>query len=306
MHVCVKCHREFEVYPVINGKRMNCRGRKRCFDCRPIQRRRVPPKKTVRPISLKTCEGCGERFPTRMVILGRLRWLNRRRFCLRCSPFGAHNTSKTPPGDVTPAELAELRRRRRNAKTYRCQKQRRLRRKTELVAAAGGRCVDCGYGVYLGALEFHHRDAATKDFDVGDFDGSFERLLAEVAKCDLLCANCHRTRHAREDADLVDLHVTAESRRRTKVRAVLWFGGTCYGCDEEHQAPLFEFHHWEARDKAFGIAGNGVARSWERTVAELKKCVMLCANCHREVHAGLRTIRPTLLGIAEDAMPYVA
>ena len=33
---------------------------------------------------------------------------------------------------------------------------------------------------------------------------------------------------------------------------------------------------------------------------------VLCANCHREVHAGVRSIRPTLLGLAEDALPYVA
>jgi ribosomal protein L44E len=306
MHLCLECGAEFAMYPVINGERIDLRGRKRCLECRPLRRLRRPRKKVARAISLKICESCCEAFPAKMLIGGKMRWLQRRRFCLRCSPFDAHNTSNSPPGDTTPTDLKEQRRRRRNAKTYRSLKKRRLRRKAELVAAAGGRCVDCGYSTCLAALEFHHRDATTKEFGVGNFSGSLERLRGEVAKCDLLCANCHRARHAREDADLVDMHPSAESRRRTKLRAVAWFGGSCYGCDEVHLAQLYEFHHWDAHDKDFGIASNGVARSWEKIVAELEKCVMLCANCHREVHAGVRTIRPTLVGLAEDALPYAA
>ncbi|TMF58485.1 MAG: hypothetical protein E6I19_01595 [Chloroflexi bacterium] len=62
----------------------------------------------------------------------------------------------------------------------------------------------------------------------------------------------------------------------------------------------------DAKDKGFGIGQDGIPRSWEKVVAELEKCVMLCANCHREVHARVRELRPTLLGLAEDALPYVA
>jgi hypothetical protein len=43
------------------------------------------------------------------------------------------------------------------------------------------------------ALEFHHRDSRTKAFGLGNFSGSWERLAAEAAKCDLLCANCQQT-----------------------------------------------------------------------------------------------------------------
>jgi len=41
-------------------------------------------------------------------------------------------------------------------------------------------------------------------------------------------------------------------------------------------------------------------------IAELAKCVMLCANCHREVHAGARELDAGLPGLAEDALAYVA
>jgi hypothetical protein len=294
------------MYPVIDGKRIDLRDRKRCLECLPRRRLLKPRKRVDRPPKTKICESCGKPFPAKSLIHGRMRSLYRRRFCLDCSPFGAHNTSKSPPAIQVGAELQEHRRRKRNAKTYRSLKKRRLRRKTELVAVAGGRCVDCGYARCLATLEFHHRDATTKEFGVANFGGSLERLLTEIAKCDLLCANCHRKRHAREEASLVDMKPAAISRRRSKVRAVDWFGGACYGCDLAFPLQVFEFHHWDAHDKEFGIATGGLDRAWDKIVAELEKCVMLCANCHREVHAGVRTIRPTLLGLAEDVLPYVA
>jgi len=83
-------------------------------------------------------------------------------------------------------------------------------------------------------------------------------------------------------------------------------GSTCYACDRDGPPALFEFHHWNADEKDFAISDSGVPRRWTKMVAELEKCVMLCANCHREVHAGVRELRPTLLGLAEAHAMYVA
>ena len=84
------------------------------------------------------------------------------------------------------------------------------------------------------------------------------------------------------------------------------FGGSCYGCARGFAAPVFEFHHWNPETKEFGLAAEGLNRPWPTIVAELAKCVMLCANCHREVHAGVRELDEGLLGLAEDALAYVA
>ena len=43
---------------------------------------------------MPVCRRCGEAFPTTLLIEGKLRVLNRRRYCLRCSPFGRHNTKR--------------------------------------------------------------------------------------------------------------------------------------------------------------------------------------------------------------------
>ena len=270
----MECRVEFEIYPSIAGEQLNLHGRRRCLECAPLRRLKKPRKKLPRRSKTKICQSCGDAFPAKAVINGRSRSLYRRKFCLRCSPFGLHNTSKAPVAILDVAQLGEHRRRKRNAKSYRSQKRRRHRRKTELVARAGGSCIECGYGVCLAALEFHHRDALMKEFGVGNFGGSRERLLAEVSKCDLLCASCHRLRHAGLDGEvLVDRRLVERDR---KARAVALMGGVCFACERYGPYRLFEFHHVDAAAKDFGISESGIAsRSWEKVVAELEKCVML-------------------------------
>jgi len=55
-------------------------------------------------------------------------------------------------------------------------------------------CVKCGYKKCARALHFHHLDKETKDFEISwaTFRGvSIEKLEKEIAKCQLLCSNCH-------------------------------------------------------------------------------------------------------------------
>jgi transposase len=70
---------------------------------------------------------------------------------------------------------------------------RRRRVKEILVREAGGRCERCGYDRCIAALQFHHRDPATKRFGVAGrgVTLSLAALRAEASKCALLCANCH-------------------------------------------------------------------------------------------------------------------
>lgn len=69
-----------------------------------------------------------------------------------------------------------------------------------LMQERGSRCQspDCGYNRCTAALEFHHRDPEAKLFNVNmmTMTNSWSAIVAEVAKCDLLCANCHREHHA--------------------------------------------------------------------------------------------------------------
>ena len=59
-----------------------------------------------------------------------------------------------------------------------------------------GKCSSCGYNKYPDVLEFHHRDTKTKEFDWKKLrQMNWDKVIKELDKCDMLCANCHRERH---------------------------------------------------------------------------------------------------------------
>jgi len=66
-------------------------------------------------------------------------------------------------------------------------------RKRKAVALLGGKCAICGYHKSLAALTFHHRDSEQKEIDLGVAlsNRSWAFILKELAKCQLLCFNCH-------------------------------------------------------------------------------------------------------------------
>jgi hypothetical protein len=72
----------------------------------------------------------------------------------------------------------------------------RQRTKQKLVDYKGGKCKVCGYNRYIGSLVFHHLNPLEKDFSITAKTISFEKLKAEVDKCELVCSNCHGEIHA--------------------------------------------------------------------------------------------------------------
>ena len=66
-----------------------------------------------------------------------------------------------------------------------------------------GPCLDCGGRFHPDAMDFDHRVPSEKSFSISKAkDAKFELLKRELAKCDLVCANCHRVRTARRRAGL--------------------------------------------------------------------------------------------------------
>lgn len=69
-------------------------------------------------------------------------------------------------------------------------------RKIEAMILLGGVCAVCGTS---DDLEFHHIDPESKEIELRRlFVYSWERLLLELYKCQLLCEECHKSKHVRK------------------------------------------------------------------------------------------------------------
>jgi transposase len=95
-----------------------------------------------------------------------------------------------------------------------------------------------------------------------------------------------RCRRCRQEA-------VVRRRRRVKEILVEEAGGRCRLCGYDRCVAALEFHHLDPAAKEFGVAQNGMARSIERLRAEVRKCLLLCSNCHSEVESGFRSISGT-------------
>lgn len=72
-------------------------------------------------------------------------------------------------------------------------------------------------------------------------------------------------------------------RIRIKTALVKAFGEKCQLCGQSYPQSVFEFHHLIPEEKSFGLSSGSTTRAKAAYAEEAKKCVMLCANCHRLV-----------------------
>ena len=90
----------------------------------------------------------------------------------------------------------------------------------------------------------------------------------------------------------INKKAVTDFRQRQKLRAVAYKGGKCIICGYDRCPAALVFHHTDPSTKGFGISKGGTTRSWDRVKEELQKCVLLCSNCHLEVHAGITELPP--------------
>ncbi len=93
----------------------------------------------------------------------------------------------------------------------------------------------------------------------------------------------------RKYADRREALIKAVAKRRKKVKqlAVDYKGGKCQLCGYSKCVGALELHHINPAEKSFGIGDKGYTRSWDTVRNEIDKCILLCANCHREVESGI-------------------
>lgn len=76
-------------------------------------------------------------------------------------------------------------------------------------------------------------------------------------------------------------------RKRAKQKLVEIAGGECCVCGYNRCITALEFHHIDASKKEFAVTGSRNTRALSLMIAEIRKCVLVCANCHREIHQNM-------------------
>lgn len=87
------------------------------------------------------------------------------------------------------------------------------------------------------------------------------------------CKYCYRKR-------------SSETLKDNKIRAIEYKGGCCIVCKYNRCNAALEFHHLDPSEKDLSIRLNSLT-NWNKIQNELDKCVLVCANCHREIHQGM-------------------
>ncbi len=98
--------------------------------------------------------------------------------------------------------------------------------------------------------------------------------------------------YKRKYSDRAKYLIKAVQKRRRKIRelSIEYKGKKCLFCGYNKCIQALEFHHINNSGKDFGISEKGYARSWKKVKKELDKCILVCANCHRELHAGIKQL----------------
>ena len=108
------------------------------------------------------------------------------------------------------------------------------------------------------------------------------------------CKSCVNLRQAaynrrpdiKEKRDIIYGKAYSKNRRETlKEEAVAYKGGSCVICGYNKYLGSLDFHHIDPSDKTSKSFSGG--KSFKSIKDELDKCLLVCSNCHREIHGGL-------------------
>ena len=155
----------------------------------------------------------------------------------------------------------------------------RWSKKIRAINLLGGTCSRCGNNDIF-SLNFHHLRDKNKDKGMNAlFGGRWSDIEVEIKKCILLCGNCHMEEHM--------IKVSSEySLCKTKLLEIKGVD-RCQKCGYKGvNNSSLDFHHREGEKKDFtmGNAYRFITSMIEKVEKEIKKCDLLCRNCHAKEH----------------------
>lgn len=118
------------------------------------------------------------------------------------------------------------------------------------------------------------------------------------------CAKCKKIFYPKKQAktrqycyDCVPEANYSSTLIRAKIKdwALEYKGNKCSCCGYNKCKEALEFHHINPEEKDFIISDRHISFTWDEAKKELDKCIVVCSNCHREIHAGIRKIEESNL-----------
>lgn len=79
-------------------------------------------------------------------------------------------------------------------------------------------------------------------------------------------------------------------QKANKIKAINYFGGKCNNCNFD-KIPALEFHHKDGGENKDRNFSSKFGWSWNRLQKELSKCILVCSNCHKLIHAGILVLK---------------
>lgn len=91
--------------------------------------------------------------------------------------------------------------------------------------------------------------------------------------------------------DRPEFHKEQNRKKRLRIKqfCLEYRGGKCELCGYDRCPGALDFHHTDPSQKDFAMS-RAYSKSKKAIVEELDKCKLLCATCHREVHAELEKL----------------
>jgi hypothetical protein len=147
---------------------------------------------------------------------------------------------------------------------------------------------DCGCGTTKSL-----RTDALYQVTVGGCDNMLGTQEKECQKCHkkFFTKKQAKTRKYCYDCIPEENYTGAEIRKRIKIWALDYKGKQCECCGYNKCTEALEFHHINPNEKDFNISDRDIKLDWKEIQKELDKCILVCSNCHREIHAGIRELK---------------
>jgi hypothetical protein len=152
-------------------------------------------------------------------------------------------------------------------------------KKIKAINLLGSKCEKCDENRPW-VLSFHHKNPEEKEFTINNKNSlRWSIIEKEVIKCQLLCERCHRELHF----DNTKTFYTESKKILLDIKLV----SGCELCGYNDCNKSLDFHHKKDKDFDVGhvrIFENSCKEVKEKILNEINKCIVLCTNCHKDLH----------------------